>query len=111
MHRAPERVVTGPDNIVITDRGAPRPQESDEPRIKNQFLVPKKPPLSVVITGLVIYSRFSVRGDRPAGPILPLVPWLVSVSLFLPPRSPNLVGIIEQIDAPSLRCDDFFQLK
>ena len=54
------------DNIVITNRGALGSEESDEPSIKNQFLVPKKPPLFVVITGLVIYSRFSLQDeDRP----------------------------------------------
>lgn len=55
-----KRVVIGFDNIVITDRGPLRPEESDEPRIKNQFLVPKKAAPLLVITGLVIYSRFSV---------------------------------------------------
>lgn len=80
-----KRVVIGLDNIVITDRGPLRAEESDEPRIKNQFLVTKKPPLFLVITGPVIYSRFSVpaRGPTCQGHLpLPMVP-LSSVPVFV----------------------------
>lgn len=87
VYSGEERVVIGLDNIVITDMGSPRPEESDEPRIKNQFLVPKKPPLLAVITGLVIYSRFSVlsRGPTRQDPpfLLPAKPTPFTVGSFI----------------------------